>query len=61
VILDHNKIEQLDENISSGSRALAGKIICEPGILVCRAPDRQPLPYGITTLPWHDFSRWIAE
>jgi hypothetical protein len=42
-------------------RALAGEKICEPGILVCRVPDRQPLPYGITALPWHDFSRWIAE
>ena len=42
-------------------RALSGEKICEPGILVCRVPDRQPLPYGITALPWQDFSRWIAE
>jgi hypothetical protein len=42
-------------------RALAGEEACEPGILVCRVPSQQPLPYGITALPWQDFSLWLAE
>lgn len=31
--------------------ALAGEEICEPGVLVCRVPAPQPLPYGVTALP----------
>jgi uncharacterized protein len=42
-------------------RALAGEEICEPGILVCRVPEQQPLPYGIAALPWQDFPWWLAE
>ncbi|MFZ1984977.1 MAG: ATP-binding protein [Desulfatitalea sp.] len=42
-------------------RALAGAESCEPGILVCRVAEQQPLSYGITALPWQDFPQWIAE
>ncbi|MFH0729114.1 MAG: ATP-binding protein [Pseudomonadota bacterium] len=42
-------------------RALAGEESCEPGILVCRVPEQQPLPYGITALPWQAFPLWLAE
>ncbi len=42
-------------------RALAGEESCEPGILVCRVAEQQPLPFGITAVPWQDFPEWLAE
>jgi predicted AAA+ superfamily ATPase len=42
-------------------RALAGEELCEPGILLCRVAEQQPLPFGITALPWQDFPGWLAE
>jgi predicted AAA+ superfamily ATPase len=41
-------------------RALAGEEACEPGILVCRVPREQPLPHGITAVPWQHFPVWLA-
>jgi uncharacterized protein len=41
-------------------RTLAGEDACEPGILVCRTAEQQPLPYGIIALPWSDFPAWLA-
>jgi predicted AAA+ superfamily ATPase len=42
-------------------RAMAGEEQCEPGILVCRVPAEQPLPFGITALPWQDFPAWLKR
>lgn len=42
-------------------RVLAGEENCEPGILVCRVPHEQPLPFGITALPWQDFPVWLKQ
>jgi uncharacterized protein len=41
-------------------RTLAGEETCEPGILVCRVPEQQPLPYGVTALPWQNFPQWLS-
>lgn len=42
-------------------RKLAGENDCDSGILVCRIPKRQPMPFGITAIPWQDFPKWLAE
>lgn len=42
-------------------RVLAGEENCEPGILVCRVPHEQQLPFGITALPWQDFPAWLRQ
>lgn len=42
-------------------RALAGEEQCEPGILVCRVINDQPLPFGITAIPWQNFPTWLRE
>jgi uncharacterized protein len=42
-------------------RTLAGEENCEPGILVCRVPQRQAMPFGITAIPWQEFSGWIKK
>ncbi|MGB4600609.1 MAG: ATP-binding protein [Trichlorobacter sp.] len=42
-------------------RTLAGEEICEPGILVCRVPQRQAMPYGINAIPWQEFAGWLNE
>lgn len=40
-------------------RALHEKESCDPGILVCRVERQQPLPHGITAIPWQDFPGWL--
>jgi len=40
-------------------RTLAGENSCEPGIIVCRIAEAQPMPFGITAMPWQEFSVWI--
>jgi predicted AAA+ superfamily ATPase len=40
-------------------RALNDKKACDPGILVCRVPKPQPMPHGITAVPWQNFSKWL--
>ncbi|MDR0780787.1 MAG: ATP-binding protein [Pseudomonadales bacterium] len=42
-------------------RALAGASQCSPGALICRVPEAQPLPHGITALPWQNFSLWLSQ
>lgn len=42
-------------------RALAGPEQCGPGVLVCRVPQTQALPHGMTALPWQEFPRWLSE
>lgn len=42
-------------------RTLAGEAGCEPGVLVCRVSQEQPLPFGITALPWQDFPAWLKR
>lgn len=42
-------------------RALAGADACDPGILVCRIPQKQAMPYGINALPWQEFAVWLNE
>lgn len=42
-------------------RALAGEENCEPGILVCRVPVEQPLPFGVMAMPWQDFPAWLKN
>ncbi|MBI2353736.1 MAG: ATP-binding protein [Deltaproteobacteria bacterium] len=42
-------------------RSLAGEESCEPGILVCRVTDEQPLPFGIMAVPWQNFPIWLAR
>lgn len=42
-------------------RALAGEVNCNPGILVCRVPVEQPLPFGVTAVPWQGFSAWVKR
>jgi hypothetical protein len=42
-------------------RALAGEDGCEPGILVCRVAQEQPLPFGITAVPWQNFPAWLKH
>lgn len=41
-------------------RKLAGEDFCEPGIIVCRVSQEQPMANGITALPWWEFPAWIA-
>lgn len=31
-------------------RSLAGEKSCEPGLLICRVPEKRLLPFGITAL-----------
>ena len=40
-------------------RALAGENQCSAGALVCRVPQAQPLPHGVTALPWQEFPGWL--
>lgn len=42
-------------------RALAGEECCEPGILVCRVPQTQAMPFGISAIPWQEFSGWMQR
>lgn len=42
-------------------RTLAGEAGCEPGVLVCRVSQEQPLPFGITALPWQEFPAWLKR
>jgi predicted AAA+ superfamily ATPase len=42
-------------------RILAGEESCEPGILVCRVAEEQPLPFGITAIPWRQFPPWLQQ
>ncbi|MCL2831434.1 MAG: ATP-binding protein [Betaproteobacteria bacterium] len=42
-------------------RALAGEEQCRPGILVCRVPQTQPLPHGMTAMPWQEFPLWLNQ
>ncbi|SJZ92374.1 hypothetical protein SAMN02745119_02025 [Trichlorobacter thiogenes] len=42
-------------------RTLAGTDLCEPGLLVCRVPQRQAMPYGINAIPWQEFAGWLNE
>jgi predicted AAA+ superfamily ATPase len=42
-------------------RALNDNEACEPGILVCRVSRPQPMPHGITAIPWQHFSKWVTE
>lgn len=42
-------------------RALAGEESCEPGVLVCRVPVEQPLPFGVVALPWQNFPAWLKN
>jgi predicted AAA+ superfamily ATPase len=41
-------------------RKLAGETSCEPGILVCRVAQEQPMAHGITAIPWWEFPAWIS-
>lgn len=40
-------------------RALAGEDQCAAGVLVCRVPQAQPLPHGVTAMPWQEFPGWL--
>lgn len=42
-------------------RALAGEGRCSAGALVCRVPKEQPLPHGVTALPWQQFPGWLGQ
>jgi hypothetical protein len=42
-------------------RILAGEENCNPGILICRVPEEQPLPFGITAIPWQKFPVWLGK
>lgn len=42
-------------------RALAGADLCEPGILVCRTHQHQAMPFGVSAVPWQEFSGWLQE
>lgn len=40
--------------------ALGGEDVA-PGVLVCRASERQPMPGGFTALPWQEFPDWLGQ
>ena len=42
-------------------RILAGEENCNPGILLCRVHEEQPLPFGITAIPWQEFPVWLRK
>ena len=43
------------------TEALAGEGRCSAGALVCRVPKEQPLPHGVTALPWQQFPGWLGQ
>lgn len=42
-------------------RELAGSLAAPRGVVVCRAPERRPLPHGNLALPWAEFPAWLEE
>jgi len=40
---------------------LAGEAAAREGIVVCRVPERRPLPHGHLALPWQEFPGWVSE
>lgn len=42
-------------------RGIAGEDTTEPGIVVCRVAREQPLPYGVTAIPWQQFPSWLEQ
>lgn len=42
-------------------RRTAGARAADQGVLVCRVPERRPLPHGHLALPWHEFPEWLRQ
>lgn len=42
-------------------KRLAGDGAANEGVLVCRVPERRPLPHGNLALPWSEFPDWVRE
>lgn len=42
-------------------RAIVGEENCAPGILVCRVPQEQELPFGVTAVPWQKYPEWLRQ
>jgi predicted AAA+ superfamily ATPase len=42
-------------------RALVGEEQCEAGILVCRIPQEQSLPFGVRAVPWQVYPEWLQQ
>jgi len=42
-------------------KRLSGNLAAKEGVLVCRVPERRPLPHGNLALPWSEFPDWARE
>jgi hypothetical protein len=42
-------------------RKQIGEDKAEPGVIICRVPKKQELPFGVVAMPWQDLPGWLEQ